>query len=241
VSSIVAFAPFPDALASSVGEAQRAASTEPGSIVLNGSSATENAVRMALRAGSVVHVASHGVMETASPMFSRIELARGDSNAADDGRLEVHELLSMRVASPLVFLSGCETGSGIAWSSRYASASDHATLEQAFLYAGAATVIATRWRVEDASAAALADRFYTQLATHDAAEALALAQRDLIRSRRFGAPHFWAAYTVSGAGTFSLQTPPDDPKRHRTLRPPVDSTISSRVSVSLTLRPPSGP
>ena len=204
-SPLVAFAPFPRALASSPAEARRAASIESGSVVLSGSRATEDALRRALHAGSIVHVASHGVMETASPMFSRIELARGNSTADDDGRLEVHELLSMRVASPLVFLSGCETGSGVAWSSRYANVSDHATLEQAFLYAGAGTVIATRWRVEDASAAALADRFYSHLSAHDAAEALAQAQRDLIHSPRFHESQYWAAYTVSGAGTFSLR------------------------------------
>jgi CHAT domain-containing protein/Tfp pilus assembly protein PilF len=203
---IAAFAPFPTTLASSRGEANRVAATRDGSSALLGSAATEKALRAALQAGAIVHVASHGVMDVDSPMFSRIELARGSGTGRDNGRLEVHELLPMRIASPLVFLSGCETGIGGAWSSRYARADDHATLEQAFLYSGARTVVATRWRVEDESAAALADRFYSHLANGDAAEALALAQRDLIRDHRYAAPHFWAAYAVSGAG--SLQGAP---------------------------------
>jgi CHAT domain-containing protein len=231
---IVAFAPFPGALTSSAREAERAASIGAGSVALTGSAATEDAVRTALRDGSVVHVASHGVLEAGSPMFSRIELSRGAHGTADDGRLEVHELLSMRVASPLVFLSGCETGFGVAWSSRYASVSDHATLEQAVLYAGALTVIATRWRVEDASAAAVAERFYAHLSAADAADALALAQRDLIRSPRFHEPHFWAAYAVSGAGTFSLRVSSRDTRRHAAGQPPTGATIFARVSVSLT-------
>jgi len=199
---VVALAPDPRSLANSSREAKRAAATMPGSLVLEGPSATERALRDALEEGAVVHLASHGVMETDSPMFSRVEVARGRDTPSDDGRLEVHELLTFRVKSPLVFLSGCETGSGVSWSSRYSRTADHATLEQAFLYAGARSVIATRWKVEDASAAALADRFYTHLATHDAGVALALAQRDLIRSTAFRDVHYWAAYAVSGAGTF---------------------------------------
>jgi CHAT domain-containing protein len=182
------------------GEADRVAAMRPGSSALLGDAATEHALRDALESGAIVHVASHGVMDVDSPMFSRIELARGTGGSADNGRLEVHELLPLFVASPLVFLSGCETGVGEAWSSRYARAADHATLEQAFLYAGAGTVVATRWRIEDQSAAALADGFYAHLAGGDAAEALAAAQRDLIRTGRYGAPHYWAAYAVSGAG-----------------------------------------
>lgn len=202
---LMGFAPFPAALTSSREEARRAAAGNARSRTFVGGSATESAVRGALQSDAIVHVASHGVMEAESPMFSRIELARGSGAPSDNGRLEVHEVLSLRVTSPLVFLSGCETGVGEAWSSRYAGTDDHATLEQAFLYAGARAVVATRWRVEDESAAAVADRFYAHLAggagdAVDAVDALAAAQRDLIRGRRFAAPHYWAAYAVSGAG-----------------------------------------
>ena len=201
---VVALAPFPRPLVRSPGEAKRAAAASPGSIVLEGSSASERALRDALEEGAIVHLASHGVMETESPMFSRVAVARGSDSPRDDGRLEVHELLTFRVKSPLVFLSGCETGSAVSWSSRYIRAGDDVTLEQAFLYAGAKTVIATRWRVEDASAAALADRFYVHLAAYDAVDALALAQRDMILSTAFRDVHYWAAYAVSGSGTFRI-------------------------------------
>ena len=207
-AQVVAFAPFPTTLTSSRAEARRAALGRPGSTALLGERASERALRSALESNAIVHVASHGVMEAESPMFSRIELANGSGAQADNGRLEVHEVLALRVTSPLVFLSGCETGVGKAWSSRYARTDDHATLEQAFLYAGAGTVVATRWRVEDESAAVFADRFYAHLsAGRDAADALAAAQRDLIGDRRFGAPHYWAAYAVSGAGTVPGATP----------------------------------
>ena len=74
-------------------------------------------------------------MNSRNSLFSRIELTPGSGEPGDDGRLEVHELLRLRIRSPLVFLSGCETGVGAAWSNQFARGEDYATLAQAFLYA----------------------------------------------------------------------------------------------------------
>jgi CHAT domain-containing protein len=59
-------------------------------------------------------------------------------------------------------------------------------------------VVATLWRVEDAGAAELAERFYRYLISRASPEeALARAQRDLLRST---ADFTWAAYASFGAG-----------------------------------------
>jgi hypothetical protein len=51
----------------------------------------------------VVHVASHAILDQANPMFSHIELAAAPKRTpADDGSLEVHEILGMPVHSQLV-------------------------------------------------------------------------------------------------------------------------------------------
>jgi CHAT domain-containing protein len=147
-----------------------------------------------------VHVATHGVMNPRNPMFSRLELARGRGDPADDGRLEVHELLGLRVNAPIVFLSGCETGVGGAWSTGFGQGEDYATLAQAFLYAGAGSVVATLWRIGDEGAAAFAERFYRHLGTLEPAEALADAQRAMLQERKYASPYYWAAYLVSGDG-----------------------------------------
>ena len=65
--------------------------------------------------------------------------------------------------------------------------------------AGVGQVVATLWRVSDAGAAELAERFYGRVqsgATPE--EALALAQRAMIPTR---GGFTWAAYTISGAGS----------------------------------------
>ena len=159
-------------------------------------------MRKALARGEMVHVASHGVLNPANPLFSRIELVRRGPRAVDDGRLEVHEVLGLQVRSPLVFLSGCETGLGpAAWTTELGLGEDYATVAQSFLYAGARHVIATLWRIEDAGAAAFAERFYRGLEHHAPVEALAAAQREMQRDSRYAHPYYWAAYVLSGEGS----------------------------------------
>jgi CHAT domain-containing protein len=143
-----AFAPLAEALPASKVEAQQFRRSVRGAEAFIGARATESALRNALSVGGIVHVATHGVMNPRNPMFSRIEMApESDRGTADDGRLEVHEVLGLTIRSPLVFLSGCETGLGAAWSTSFDRGEDYATLAQAFLYAGARNVVATLWRL----------------------------------------------------------------------------------------------
>jgi CHAT domain-containing protein/tetratricopeptide (TPR) repeat protein len=194
------FAPFPDALPGSGLEARAFRRTVSGAQIRQGSAATEMSLRATLSQGNIVHLATHGVMNSRNALFSRIDLARGTGGSRDDGRLEVHEVLGLRVRAPLVVLSGCETGVGAAWSTQFARGEDYATLAQAFLYAGTRNVMATLWRIGDRGAAAFAERFYTHLAVMPPPEALAAAQQDLLRSSGYAAPYYWAPYQVSGNG-----------------------------------------
>jgi CHAT domain-containing protein len=197
----LAMVPFPQDLPGSLIEGKAIDRTQDRTSLLEGDRATESALRRALSSETTVHIASHGALNFRNPLFSRIELFRkvvGDP--ADDGRLEVHEILDFPIRSPLVFLSGCETGIGEAWSSGFARGEDYATLASAFLYAGAGSVVATLWRIDDRGAAELATRFYRHLQDRAPAEALTLAQRDLLRSESFRRPYYWAGYRISGDG-----------------------------------------
>ncbi len=197
----VAFAPFPDALPATVREVRRFVDLVPRASSRVGPAASERALRSALAERGIVHVASHGELNAHNPMFSRIRLAgMGSGDRADDGRLEVFELFGLAVRSPLVFLSGCETGSGTAWSTDFARGEDYVTLARAFLFAGGRNVIATLWRVDDAGAEEIAARFYANLQRLPAADALAAAQRAMLRDARYAAPYYWAGYQLSGAG-----------------------------------------
>src|SRR4030095_9368892 len=165
-----------------------------------GGGAGEPALRQALRSGDVVHVAGHGVLNALNPLFSRIELAPGRARLpAEDGRLEVHEVLELEIRSPLVFLSGCETGLGPGASRRYAPGEDYATLAAAFLTAGAREVVATLWGIPRTGAARFAARFYAELNRTGVADALGAAQRAPLADSHFRHPFYWAGYRVAGS------------------------------------------
>ena len=57
---------------------------------------------------------------------------------------------------------------------------------------------ATLWPIGDEGAAAFSERFYASLRTMGPAEALAAAQRDLLRTARYASPYYWAGYQVIG-------------------------------------------
>jgi CHAT domain-containing protein len=99
----------------------------------------------------------------------------------------------LRVPGALVVMTGCATGSGQAQ-----AGAGLLGLTRAWLMAGASTVIATAWPVEDNSGGLFA-RFYFYLRDHSAAEALQLSQREAAHSRtgRQG-PESWASYQVTG-------------------------------------------
>jgi CHAT domain-containing protein/tetratricopeptide (TPR) repeat protein len=200
----VVLAPLSRELPFTVAEANAIAHQMAHARVVTGDSATELVLRRALSSAAVVHIATHGAVNIESPMFSSLSLARpmadSDSRSENNGRLETYEVLAMEVRSRLIFLSGCETALGPAWSTSFGRGDDYATLAQAFLFSGAENVVATLWRIDDRGAAGFAREFYKSLATSPSSIALANAQRAFIHNPAFAAPYFWAAYTLSGSG-----------------------------------------
>jgi hypothetical protein len=195
------FAPDPNGLPGTGAEARVVGRALPGAVVHIGGEASESVTRDALAAGALVHLASHGELNARNPMFSWVQTASGRrAEPTQDGRLEVHEILGLRVRSPLVFLSGCETGLGTAGSTGFSPGEDFATLARAFLYAGARNVVATLWRVDDQGAGAFAAEYYRRLSSEGPVAALAGAQRSLAQDRKFAAPYYWAGYTLAGDG-----------------------------------------
>lgn len=160
----------------------------PQSRALLRKEASESAFRKFATGFSVLHFATHGEFRSDAPLSSALMLAK---DADSDGLLTVSKLYSTRLAADLVTLSACETGLG-----KVASGDDVVGLTRGFLYAGASTVVASLWKVDDRATSALMTRFYDELKAGDKREALRKAQ--LATREQFPHPFFWAAFQLTG-------------------------------------------
>jgi hypothetical protein len=158
--------------------------------LLEGASATLEAFQREAPTVHLLHVASHGDFTAASPMGSALRLA--------DGPLRVVDLYRLAGMAPLVVLSGCETGR-----SRVRPGDELIGLVRGFLFAGARSVVASLWRVDDQVSAELMSLFYRALLRgRSVAAALREAQREIAES--YLHPFYWAGFAVFGRGDLRL-------------------------------------
>jgi CHAT domain-containing protein len=163
-----------------------------------GPAATEAAIKAEAGRSRIVHIAAHGTLDAASPMYSALLLAPG--SAEDDGRFEARELAELDLDSSLVVLSACETARG-----RVSAGEGIIGLSWAALVAGARRVVVSQWKVDAASTTDLMTGFYRHLRApadapaQDEADALRAAALELLRSPASRHPFYWAAFTVVGA------------------------------------------
>ena len=196
-AGVLALAPRPDALPGSAAEVAAIRRLFGARArVFVGASASERVLRDAAPVEAIIHLATYGVLNKDNPLFSFVELS---PQGEDDGRLEVHEVFGLRLRARLVVLSACQTGLGAGALADVPAGDDWVGLVQAFLFAGASNVLATLWPVQDRATADLMTRFYTALAAGEPeAEALAEAQRSMLRSAATAHPFYWAGFTLSG-------------------------------------------
>ncbi len=164
--------------------------------VLIGRAATEASFKTEAGRHRVIHVATHGYFNKLNPLLSGLELEPGQR---EDGRLEVHEILGLRLHADLVTLSACETAMGSGYFAEVPAGDDFVGLTRAFLFAGSPSVLATLWEVDDRSTLQLMNSFYRQLGRADKARALAEAQRSMLEpGGPYRHPYFWAPFVLVG-------------------------------------------
>ena len=156
-------------------EAQEVRTLYPYSTVLVRKEATEGKSKGLSPQYDMLHFATHAELKEEDPLSSAILLAK---DGKEDGRLEVREIFGMDLKANLVVLSACETGLG-----KLSSGDELVGLTRAFIYAGTPSVVASLWKVEDNSTAALMASFYRNLKTMSKVEALRQAQLELIRGQ----------------------------------------------------------
>jgi CHAT domain-containing protein/tetratricopeptide (TPR) repeat protein len=149
-----------------------------------------------LRPYRIIHIATHGFLDAKHPQFSGVVLSLIGNRAGQDGFLRTDEIFNLRLGSPLVMLSACQTGLG-----KETRGEGVMGLTRAFMYAGAPLVGVSLWSVNDQSTANLMADFYKQLLPKDGARpaaALRSARQNMIASQKYSAPFYWAPFVLVG-------------------------------------------
>ncbi len=170
---------------------------KPHSQLLTGDSATESRFKELAAEYRILHLATHSDFNKLNPMFSGLQL---EPDEAEDGRLEVHEVLRLELDADLVTLSACDTALGSGYFAQIPAGDEFVGLTRAFLTVGSGAVMATLWEVDDRSSVGFMQQFYHRLkdpgVNEDKAAALKDAQQRLRATAGYEHPYYWAPFVL---------------------------------------------
>lgn len=150
-----------------------------------------------LRQFKIVHLATHGILDSANPELSGLVFSLVNKEGKPTrGFLRLGDIYNLNLPADLVVLSACETAIGPEFKSEGLTG-----LTRGFMYAGAARVVASLWKVDDAATAELMKRFYTYMLDQKMSpvEALRRAQLDISTLKEEWRPGFyWAGFVLQG-------------------------------------------
>jgi CHAT domain-containing protein/tetratricopeptide (TPR) repeat protein len=144
----------------------------------------------------IVHFATHGLLNSQHPELSCLALSLVDERGrSQDGFLRLHEIFNLRLPAELVVLSACQTGLG-----KEVKGEGLVGLTRGFMYAGAARVVASLWRVDDTATAELMKLFYRRMLRDGMRPAAALreAQVEMWKMAPGRSPFYWAGFVLQG-------------------------------------------
>jgi len=144
----------------------------------------------------IVHFATHGLLNSRHPELSGIVLSLVDERGVpQDGFLGLHDVYNLNIPADIVVLSSCQTALG-----KEVRGEGLIGLVRGFMYAGAARVVASLWKVDDWATSELMKRFYGKLISEGLRPSASLraAQIEMWKQRRWHAPYYWAAFIIQG-------------------------------------------
>jgi CHAT domain-containing protein len=176
-------------------EVKSIAGVFPGTDVFSGAGVTKEAINsQKLFDKRIVHFATHGILNSARPRDSYLQLASGGAPGAE--KLSVREIWRLPMKRvEIVTLSACETALG----DKEPDGGEITTLAEAFATAKVRTVVASLWSVGDESTKEFMVAFYKQLAAGASkTAALQSAQLALMKNPKFSRPLYWAPFVLMG-------------------------------------------
>ncbi|KAM3091237.1 CHAT domain-containing protein, partial [Phormidesmis sp. 146-12] len=153
-----------------------------------GAQGTKAAIVAKMPQASIIHLATHGLLDDIRGLGSAIALAPSGN---DNGLLTAEEILNMRLQADLVVLSACNTAQG------RTTGDGMIGLSRSLIAARVPSVIVSLWAIPDAPTADLMKAFYQNLQKNPD-RAQALRQAMLTTMKTHPQPRDWAAFTLIG-------------------------------------------
>lgn len=144
----------------------------------------------------IVHFATHGLINSQHPELSGLVLSLVNKDGRpEDGFLQLRDIYKLDLSAELVVLSACQTGLG-----KEVNGEGLVGLTHGFFNAGAKSVVASLWKVDDRATSELMIYFYEAMVRDGLppSTALTTAKRRMMRQERWRAPYYWAAFTLQG-------------------------------------------
>ena len=161
-----------------------------------GQQATEYEFKNNLQNGSVLHLATHAIVDDERPGYSRLLFSLSNQDTLNDGYLHAYELYNLKLNAELVTLSACNTGFG-----QIQSGEGVMSLGRAFAYAGSPNVLMSLWSVPDKSTSQIMIEFYKNLA-NGMPKDVALQQAKLAyiasADNMTTNPFYWSSFVLIG-------------------------------------------
>jgi CHAT domain-containing protein len=171
--------------------------------VYTGSSAREDLVKEQSSRYRILHLATHGILNDVSPMYSHVLLSQTPGKDDEDGLLEAWEMMNLDLKADLVALSACETARG-----RVGKGEGVIGMTWALFVAGCPRTVVSQWKVEASSTTALMVEFHKRFKTRygspqsavSTAEAMRQAALKVMRKPKYAHPFYWGGFVVVGDG-----------------------------------------
>jgi CHAT domain-containing protein len=165
-------------------EARAVASHLPDAEVLADGQATTSAMREKAPGCGILHLACHGMFRADNPMFSSLKL--------HDGWLTAADVLPLDFGGTVVTLSACESARN-----QVLAGDELVGLARGFLGAGAATLVASLWLVQDETTSRMMEGWYARL-HNGVGKAAALREAQLAFKERHPHPYYWGPFVLIG-------------------------------------------
>ena len=143
-----------------------------------------------------LHFATHAVVDGTNPSLTGIFLSMVDERGhPQNGFLRLQDIYNLEIGSELVVLSACDSALG-----EELRGEGLMGIARGFMYAGAKSVIASLWKVDDEATMELMSRFYRKMfrENRSPSDALRQAQIEMMQQSGWSSPFYWAAFTFQG-------------------------------------------